>query len=202
MYICLYKNKTMKIKLIDEAPIEAYDIEMYKLKISKLKGVMFTANDIDMNKRIISLRIIGDDDLILINPKINKVSDDMVIYYEKDTYKPTKVRKTVRYTSLIIDTDNLGQVEFKPTNEKRKWENASHFMEDAGLLECVMLQRAIDAINGIDITHISRAYTETKIADVKPKRNERVMIQSPTGESLFVKYKKAGEYLSKGYSIL
>lgn len=192
----------MKIKLIAESPIEAFDIEMYKLKISKLKGVMHTANDVDMDKRIVSLRIMSDDDLILVNPKISKVSDDMVIYYEKDTHKPTKVRKTVRYTSLIVDTDNLGQVEFKPSSENRKWANANQFMEDAGLLECVMVQRAIDAINGIDITHISRAYTETKTAEVKPKRNERVMIQSPTGESLFVKYKKAGEYLSKGYSIL
>jgi hypothetical protein len=33
-------------------------------------------------------------------------------------------------------------------------------------------------------------------------RNERVMIQSPEGESMFIKYKNARPYLDKGYIML
>lgn len=192
----------MKVKLINPSPITSDDIELYKEKTSKLKGVVFTSNDVGMDKRIVSVRLIGDDDLILVNPKIVNTSDNLVVYFERDTHKPTKVRKTVRNTYLIVDTDNLGQVEFRPSAENNKWETGDDFMQDAGLLECVLVQRAIDAIDGIDITHKSRAYTQTVQSNKQPGRNERVMIQSPQGETLFVKYKKAEEYIRLGYTIL
>ena len=192
----------MKVKLINPSPITSDDIELYKEKTSKLRGVVFTSNDIGLDKRIVSVRLIGDSDLILVNPKIVKTSDNLVVYFERDSLKPTKVRKTIRNTYVVIDTDNLGQVEFKPSAENNKWETQNQFMEDAGLLECILVQRAIDAIDGIDITDKSRAYTQTVQSNKQPGRNERVMIQSPMGETLFVKYKKAEEYLKVGYTIL
>ena len=192
----------MKVKLINPSPITSDDIELYKEKTSKLRGVVFTSNDIGLDKRIVSVRLIGDSDLILVNPKIVKTSDNLVVYFERDSLKPTKVRKTIRNTYVVIDTDNLGQVEFKPSAENNKWETQNQFMEDAGLLECILVQRAIDAIDGIDITHKSRAYTQTVKSNKQPGRNERVMIQSPQGETLFVKYKKAEEYIKLGYSVL
>lgn len=192
----------MKVKLINSSPITNDDIELYKEKTSKLKGVAFTSNDIGLDKRIVSIRLIGDTDLILVNPKIVKTSDNLVVYFERDSLKPTKVRKTVRNTYVVVDTDNLGQVEFKPSSENNKWETQNQFMEDAGLLESVLVQRAIDAIDGIDITDKSRAYTQTVQSNKQPGRNERVMIQSPQGETLFVKYKKAEEYIKLGYSVL
>ena len=192
----------MKVKLINPSPITSDDIELYKEKTSKLRGVVFTSNDIGLDKRIVSVRLIGDSDLILVNPKIVKTSDNLVVYFERDSLKPTKVRKTIRNTYVVIDTDNLGQVELKPSAENNKWETQNQFMEDAGLLESVLVQRAIDAIDGIDITDKSRAYTQTVQSNKQPGRNERVMIQSPLGETLFVKYKKAEEYLKVGYTIL
>ena len=75
-------------------------------------------------------------------------------------------------------------------------------MEDAGLLEAVLVQRAIDAIDGIDITDKSRAYTETVQSKKEPSRNERVILQSSSGETVFVKYKKAEEYIKMGYQLL
>ena len=192
----------MKVKLINPSPITSDDIELYKEKTSKLRGVVFTSNDIGLDKRIVSVRLIGDSDLILVNPKIVKTSDNLVVYFERDSLKPTKVRKTIRNTYVVIDTDNLGQVEFKPSAENNKWETQNQFMEDAGLLECILVQRAIDAIDGIDITDKSRAYTQTVQSNKQPGRNERVMIQSPQGETLFVKYKKAEEYIKLGYSVL
>lgn len=192
----------MKVKLINPSPITSEDIELYKEKTSKLRGVVFTSNDIGLDKRIVSVRLIGDTDLILVNPKIIKTSDNLVVYFERDSLKPTKVRKTIRNTYVVVDTDNLGQVEFKPSSENNKWETQNQFMEDAGLLESVLVQRAIDAIDGIDITDKSRAYTQTVQSNKQPGRNERVMIQSPMGETLFVKYKKAEEYIKLGYSVL
>jgi peptide deformylase len=192
----------MKVKLINSSPILNDDIELYKDRTSKLKGVVFTSNDIGLDKRIVSVRLIGEDDLVLVNPVIVEKSDNLLVYFEKDSNKANKVRKTIRYPYLIVDTDNLGRVEFKATNETNKWENINHLMEDAGLLEAVLVQRAIDAIDGIDITDKSRAYTETVQSKKEPSRNERVMLQSSTGETVFVKYKKAEEYIKMGYRLL
>jgi hypothetical protein len=192
----------MKVKLINPSPILNDDIELYKDKTSKLKGVVFTSNDIGLEKRIVSVRLIGEDDLVLVNPVIVEKPDNLLVYFEKDSNKANKVRKTIRYPYLIVDTDNLGRVEFKATNETNKWESLNHLMEDAGLLEAVLVQRAIDAIDGIDITDKSRAYTETVQSKKEPSRNERVMLQSSAGETVFVKYKKAEEYIKLGYRLL
>jgi peptide deformylase len=192
----------MKVKLINPSPILNDDIEFYKDRTSKLKGVVFTSNDIGLDKRIVSVRLIGEDDLVLVNPVIVEKPDNLLVYFEKDSNKANKVRKTIRYPYLIVDTDNLGRVEFKATNENNKWESLNHLMEDAGLLEAVLVQRAIDAIDGIDITDKSRAYTETVQSKKEPSRNERVMLQSSTGETVFVKYKKAEEYIKMGYRLL
>jgi hypothetical protein len=192
----------MKVKLINPSPILNDDIELYKDRTSKLKGVVFTSNDIGLEKRIVSVRLIGEDDLVLVNPVIVEKPDNLLVYFEKDSNKANKVRKTIRYPYLIVDTDNLGRVEFKPTNETNKWESLNHLMEDAGLLEAVLVQRAIDAIDGIDITDKSRAYTETVQSKKEPSRNERVMLQSSAGETVFVKYKKAEEYIKLGYRLL
>jgi hypothetical protein len=192
----------MKVKLINPSPILNDDIELYKDRTSKLKGVVFTSNDIGLDKRIVSVRLIGEDDLVLVNPVIVEKPDNLLVYFEKDSNKANKVRKTIRYPYLIVDTDNLGRVEFKATNENNKWENINHLMEDVGLLEAVLVQRAIDAIDGIDITDKSRAYTETVQSKKEPSRNERVMLQSSAGETVFVKYKKAEEYIKLGYRLL
>jgi peptide deformylase len=192
----------MKVKLINPSPILNDDIELYKDRTSKLKGVVFTSNDIGLEKRIVSVRLIGEDDLVLVNPVIVEKPDNLLLYFEKDSNKVNKVRKTIRYPYLIVDTDNLGRVEFKATNETNKWESLNHLMEDAGLLEAVLVQRAIDAIDGIDITDKSRAYTETVQSKKEPSRNERVMLQSSAGETVFVKYKKAEEYIKMGYRLL
>lgn len=192
----------MKVKFIETSPITTEDIDEYKNRTSKLKGVLFTANDVNMNKRIISIRM-GEisDELVLVNPKIVNTSATSVVYFEKDTFK-NKTRKTVRFRSVIVETDNLGLVEFKPTNEKDKWESGNDFMMDAGLFETVMVQRGIDAINGIDVTDSSVAYNQQVNTGKKIGRNDRVMLKSSDGDMIFVKYKKSEEYIKKGYQIV
>jgi len=191
----------MKVQKINESAITQEDVNSYKAAISKLEGFVFNAADVDMDKRIITIRLGNvEDELTLVNPKVVKYSENPLVYFEKDTFKSNKVRKTIRVPYLIITTDNLGQVEFKA--EKTEWKNSDEFFGDVGLVECVLVQRAIDAINGIDITHPTRQYSETITKDKEPGRNERVMLQGPAGEMEFVKSKKVDSYLQKGWNII
>ncbi len=189
----------MKIKKINHSSITNDEISLYKESISKLEGFVFNAADVNIDKRIITLRLGNkEDELTLVNPKVLQFSDKPLVYFEKDTYKNNKVRKTIRYPWVVLDTDNLGKVEFKA--EKDEWKDADEFFGDAGLLEAVLVQRALDAIDGIDITHPARAYSETITKDKEPGRNERVMLQGPNGEMEFVKTKKIDSYLEKGWN--
>jgi hypothetical protein len=191
----------MKVQKISQTPITDVDIASYKQAVSKLEGFMFTGTDVNIDKRIITIRLGNiEDELTLVNPKVVKYSENPMVYFEKDTHKSNKVRKTIRVPYLIIDTDNLGQVEFKA--EKSDWKNSDEFFGDVGLLECVLVQRAIDAIDGIDITHPTRQYSETITKDKEPGRNERVMLQGPAGEMEFVKSKKVDSYLEKGWNLI
>jgi len=191
----------MKVQKINESPITQEDINLYKNAISKLEGIVFNASDVNIDKRIITIRLGNiEDELTLVNPKVTKYSETPLVYFEKDTNKSNKVRKTIRAPYLLIDTDNLGKVEFKA--EKNDWKNSDEFFGDVGLLECVLVQRAIDAINDIDITHPSRQYSETITKDKEPGRNERVMLQGPKGEMEFVKNKKIDSYLQNGWNLI
>jgi peptide deformylase len=192
----------MKIKKINEAPISAEDVSSYKSSIANLNGIVFSAADVSLDKRIITIRLGNkEDELTLVNPKVVSLSDRPLVYFEKDTNK-NKVRKTIRYPWIVLETDNLGKVEFKATSETFDWKTADEFFSDAGLLEAVLVQRALDAIDGIDITHPTRQYSETVTKEKSAGRNERVMLQGPNGEMEFVKSKKVDSYLQKGWSVI
>ena len=191
----------MKVQKINESSITDKDISNYKESISKLEGFMFTAADVNIDKRIITIRLGNiEDELTLVNPVVLKESERPLVYFEKDSNKEKKVRKTIRHPYILIETDNLGKVEFKA--EKSDWKNSDEFFGDIGLVEVVLVQRLIDAINGIDITHPSRQYSETIIKDKKTGRNERVMLQGPAGEMEFVKSKKVNSYLETGWNLI
>jgi len=192
----------MKVQKIDNSTITQKDITEYKAAISNLDGLVFNAADVNIDKRIITVRLGNtEDELTLVNPKILKVSDKPIVYFEKDTYKSKKVRKTIRYPWIVIDTDNLGKIEFK--SDKTEWKDADEFFGDVSLVEAVLVQRALDAIDGIDITSPQRAYSETLIKkDKEPGRNERVMLQGPNGEMEFIKSKKVDSYIKKGWTLI
>ena len=191
----------MKVQKINQSTVTNDDIANYKKQISSLNGFMFTAADVNIDKRIITIRLGNvEDELTLVNPIIEKTADNSIVYFEKDSNKETKLRKTIRYPYIVVNTDILGQVEFKA--EKSEWKNADEFFGDVGLVECVIAQRLIDAINGIDVTHPIRHYSETITKDKEPGRNERVMLQGPNGEMEFVKSKKVDSYLQKGWNLI
>jgi len=115
----------MKVQKINHSSISQTDISEYKKAISNIDGFVFNASDVNIDKRIITIRL-GDkeDELTLVNPKVLQVSDKPIVYFEKDTNKKNKVRKTIRYPWIVLDTDNLGKVEFKCTNETFSWKDA------------------------------------------------------------------------------
>ena len=191
----------MKVQKINQSPITSDDVVEYKQAINKLEGFVFNANDVNIDKRIITIRIGNkEEELTLVNPTILKATETPLVYFEKDTYKQTKIRKTIRHPYLLINTDNLGKVEFK--SKQNDWKDADEFFGDEGLLECVLVQRAIDAIDGIDVTSPLRHYSDTITKDKEPGRNERVMLQGPDGEMEFVKSKKVNSYLEKGWNLI
>jgi hypothetical protein len=194
----------MIVKTVNDSDISNDDIELYKSLTSKLEGVIFNGPTVGIDKRLVSIRL-GDvsSELVLVNPRIIQSSEDYVVYFEKDYNNLKKVRKTKRKVSILVETDNLGKVEFTPSSEKKAWETVNDFMTDQGLLECVLAQRVIDSINGIDISHPNIKYTQEVQRPKKIGRNEKVMLQSPDGEhTMFVKYKKSDEYIQQGYKII
>lgn len=192
----------MKIKRVEPTPVTNEELNLYKEKISKLNGIAFNALDVGMEKRIITIRFGGEyEELTLTNPRVTEVSDKAVVYIERDTYK-NKTRKTVRYISFKVDSDNLGLVEFSANNTTGEYESLEKMMNDEGLFECVLAQRLIDSIDGVDVNSPQRRYTQERKVEKKIGRNERVMLQSPEGEMEFVKYKHAQPLLDKGYKLV
>jgi hypothetical protein len=47
----------MKVQKINQSSITQEDVTLYKEAISKLEGFMFTAADVHMDKRIITIRL-------------------------------------------------------------------------------------------------------------------------------------------------
>ncbi len=191
----------MIVKIIKKTPVTNEELNEYKERISKLENeYAVNASDVGIDKRIVTIKFGGDyDDLTLVNPIVTETSEEMVVYFEKDSVKQ-KTRKTARHKSFKVDTDNLGVVEF--SSDKDNWENQDEYMNDLGLFECITAQRLIDSIDGIDVTSPIRRYSAEIKKEKKPGRNERVMLQSPEGEMEFVKYKKAQPLLDKGYQLV
>ena len=177
------------------------DITNYKKLTSELgNAVGYTALDVGLDLPIVSINFGGEyEELVLVNPVISEASEELVVYYERDARKG-KVRKTVRHQKIKVNTSNLGIVEFEPS--KSEWKSQDDYMNDEGLFECILAQRLIDAINGVDVTDSIRAYNPQISKKETPGRNQRVMVKSPEGEMEFMKYKKALPLLERGYEIV
>jgi hypothetical protein len=179
-------SNLIKVKYVEPSEITQNDIDEFKLESSSLP---FNTSS--------TKRMVYVSDLVLVNPVIKDVRNQ-IVYWELDSNK-TKYRKTVRYSYILVQTDNLGDVEFKSDIEG--WKDVNQLMEDEGLSQTVLVQRLIDSIDGIDVTNPIRRY-ENKIVSQKINRNERVMIQSPKGETIFMKYKKAIPLFKVGYKLI
>jgi len=183
-------NKLIRVRNIEPSEVTDSDISDFRNKVEELE--MDKPYMVHPTKRMVYVA-----GLVLVNPTIKDVRNQ-IVYWELDTNKP-KYRKTLRYSYVVVSTDNLGDVEFKSDYES--WKDVNQLMEDGGLVETVLVQRLIDAIDGIDVTNPIRRY-ENKVFSEKVDRNKRVMVQSPKGETLFMKYKKAIPLFTQGYRLI
>ena len=177
------------------------DINTYNELTKDLTNeIGYTALNVGLDLPIVTINFGGEyGQLTLVNPVISEASEESVVYFERDARKG-KVRKTIRRKSIKVNTSNLGIVEFSPNQDE--WKSQDEYMNDEGLFECVLAQRLIDSINGIDITDKTRAYNTQMVRREVPGRNQRVMVKSPNGEMEFMKYKKAEPLLKNGYELV
>ena len=192
-------------KVVEPQPMTQEQIDDISVKlIEGLKqygGVGLAANQIGLNVRACVINV--KEPLVLINPIVVEVSQDVVAYVEQCLSIPKTMRKplkTVRHKSFTVECDNLGTVLF--SSDKNEWKDSNEFFSDEGLLECVVAQHEIDHLNGILMTDSIRRYTTTVTSTKKYGRNERVMVKLPNGSTEFMKYKKAETLLSLGAEIL
>ena len=203
----LIKDQTKLRKPLEAKPMTQEQIDYVStILLTELKrhcGIGLSANQIGLDVRACVINV--KEPLLLINPKVTEVSKDTVAYVEqclsldKTMRKPTK---TVRHKSFTVECDNLGTVIFSPDNKESNWKDSNEFFSDEGLLECVCAQHEIDHLDGILITDSMRRYTTTIVREKKYGRNERVMVKLPSGDTEFMKYKKAEPLLTQGAEIL
>lgn len=192
-------------KVVEPKPMTQEEIDVVSTKLleglTQHGGVGLAANQIGLDVRACIINV--KEPLVLINPKVVEVSEEVVAYVEQCLSLPKTMKKplkTVRHKSFTVECDNLGTVLF--SSDKTQWKDSNEFFSDEGLLECVVAQHEIDHLNGILMTDSRRRYTTTITAPKRYGRNERVMVKLPNGTTEFMKYKKAEELLSLGAEIL
>ncbi len=203
----IVKDKIKLSKPVQPSKLSASDIQKITdtltTELAMHGGIGLSANQLGLDVRACIINV--KDPLVLINPTIIERSEDAVAYVEQclsiDKTMKSPV-KTVRHKRILVETDNLGIVEFSADNQFSDWKDANEFFEDLGLLECVVAQHEIDHLDGILITDSSRKYTTTYIAPKQYGRNEMVMVKLPDGKTEFIKYKKAQKLLELGAEIV
>jgi len=193
-------------KPLESKPMNQQEIdEVSTTLLQELKrhgGVGLAANQIGLDVRACVINV--KEPLVLINPKVVEVSEEVVAYVEQCLSIPKTMKtpkKTVRHKSFTVECDNLGTVVFSP-DSKEGWKDSNEFFSDEGLLECVVAQHEIDHLNGVLMNDSIRRYTTTVTSTKKYGRNDRVMVKLPNGNTEFMKYKKAQPMLALGAEIL
>lgn len=194
----------MRVKKIEiEKKVNDSDLKKYRernLREETNDGIVgWTALDVGMDLPIVTIDFGGEYERIdLINPVITETSEKPLVYLEYD-HEKDKIRKTVRNPSIVVETSNMGTLAFEAN--RNEWKDREELMSDEGLFECVTAQRLIDAINGITPNDPERRYN-TQVTTNKIGRNEKVMLQSPEGETTFIKYKHAEKLIEDGYQLI
>jgi len=155
----------------------------YQLKVHG--GYGLSANQIGIDARISVINVI--EPLVLVNPVITETFGDKTDFIEQCLSIPDSFKKDIyvnRWKKITIETDNLGVIEFEPTDTTDKI--------NLGLIECITVQHEIDHLNGKLITDKDRRIDRT-VTREEPKigRNDKVKVKMPDGEIQEVKYKVA-----------
>jgi len=161
-------------------------------------GLGLSATQLGIKKRACLIQF-GDEELFLLNPVIKEKSNEGFLFYEGCLSIPRTLEKpirTIRACKVVIDTDNMGEMTFEinPEGDKQGEQVSKETMMT------VIVQHEIDHLDGFTIK--DRVYTTTIVKKQNYGRNDKVVMKSPDGDMVEVKYKKANDYFLKGYEIV
>jgi peptide deformylase len=180
---------------------EADELEqLLKDGLEQYPGLGISATQLGIKKRACYIKF-GDEEngreLFLLNPVITYRSNEGFIFYEGCLSIPKTVEnplRTIRACKVVVQTDNLGELTFEINREEDKDRVSVETMMT------VIVQHEIDHLDGITIK--DRVYSTTRKVKATPGRNSIVVMKSPNGELVEVKYKKANDYYLQGYEIV
>ena len=190
-----------------KTPVEKSELNQVEAKVLEetlmaavtvMGGMGLSANQLGLNKRACVINV-GTTKLFLLNPVIKERSDDAVVFLEGCLSSPKTIKKpikTIRSKRVVIETDNLGEMIFEIPDRKEGDKDEIH--ENAYV--CVTVQHEIDHLDGI-LMH-QRAYSTTFIKKELPNRNDKIVMKSPDGDLIEIKYKNALNYYKKGYEVV
>jgi peptide deformylase len=167
-------------------------------KLNELGGLGLSATQIGINKRACIIKV-EDEEIFLLNPIITYRDQEGFIFYEGCLSIPKTLDipiRTIRHTKVKVQTDNLGELEF----EINKKEDSKEDRVSPDTLRTVVVQHEIDHLDGITIK--DRVYSTTVKRNVSYGRNDKIIMKSPEGDMIEVKYKKANDYFLNGYEIV
>jgi peptide deformylase len=155
---CLKENNpVINTKLKEVSIDEGLDIakDLFNILAERKDGIGLAANQVGIDASVAVVNV--KEPLILINPKIIKVWDE-IPYYEGCLSYPRKGIQTKRYKNIIIktaqeDSDWYFSGAENPSDGKGSWEETSSKKEDdeRRLLEAICVQHEIDHLNGMTI---------------------------------------------------
>jgi len=186
-------NKKLKEVTIDEGLSIAKDL--FNILTERQDGIGLAANQvgIDASVAVVNVR----EPIILINPKVIKVWDE-VPYYEGCLSFKGKGIQTKRYKNIVIKTEQEESEWYfsgEPSVGKGSWEGDNDDNADLRLLEAICIQHEIDHLNGMTI--MDRQVITTVVNKEKFGRNEIVMITNGE-ETKDLKWKKAKPLIDSG----
>ncbi len=161
-------------------------------------GLGISATQIGIKKRACYINF-GDEELFLVNPVIKEKSKEGFLFYEGCLSIPSTIQRpvrTIRASKIIVQTDNLGELTFEINPEGDK-KNESVSKET---MMTVIVQHEIDHLDGFTIK--DRVYNTQVVKRQNYGRNDLIVMKSPQGELVEVKYKKANNYFLQGYEIV
>jgi peptide deformylase len=164
----------------------------------KHPGLGISATQIGIKKRACLIQF-GDEELFLINPIIKEKSKEGFLFFEGCLSIPATIERpvrTIRASKVIVQTDNLGELIFEINPEGDK-QNESISKET---MMTVIVQHEIDHLDGFTIK--DRVYNTQVVKKVDFGRNDKIVMKSPDGEMVEIKYKNANKYFLQGYEIV
>jgi len=178
---------------------EANDLKtQLEMGLQKYPGLGISATQIGIKKRACLIQF-GDEEFFFLNPVIKEKSNEGFLFYEGCLSIPKTLEKpirTIRACKVVVDTDNMGEMTFEinPEGDKQGEQVSKETMMT------VIVQHEIDHLDGFTIK--DRVYSTTVVKKQSYGRNDKVVMKSPEGDMVEVKYKKANDYFLKGYEIV